>query len=131
DTDETGWMDRPFRNRSLGRMDPFETNKLIGGLLGTVFVVFTVGIVSDSLFASPTPEKPGFVIEAAEATEGDAAPAEKAKPIAELLASADAAKGQAVFKKCQACHSGEKGGPNKVGPDLWEIVDRPVAHHEG
>jgi len=36
-----------------------------------------------------------------------------------------------VFKKCQACHSGEKGGPNKVGPDLWDIVDRPVAEHEG
>jgi cytochrome c len=36
-----------------------------------------------------------------------------------------------VFKKCQACHSIEKGGPNKVGPDLWALVDRPVAEHEG
>jgi len=35
------------------------------------------------------------------------------------------------FKKCTACHSAEKGGPNKVGPDLWGIVDRPVAAHEG
>lgn len=113
-------------------MDSFETNKLIGGLLGTVFVVFSVGIVSDALFASPTPEKPGFTIEAAEPAEaGGAATAEAAKPIGVLLASADAQKGAAVFKKCQACHSGEKGGPNKVGPDLWEIVDRPVAHHEG
>lgn len=113
-------------------MDSFEINKLIGGLLGTVFVVFSVGIASDALFSSHAPEKPGFPIEAAEAAEGEAAaPAEAAKPIAELLASADATKGQAVFKKCQACHSGEKGGPNKVGPDLWEIVDRPVAHHEG
>jgi cytochrome c len=113
-------------------MDSFETNKLIGGLLGTVFVVFSVGIASDALFASPTPEKPGFIIEAAEPAEGGAAAAaDAAKPIAELLATADAEKGAAVFKKCQACHSGEKGGPNKVGPDLWEIVDRPVAHHEG
>ncbi|WP_292094848.1 cytochrome c family protein, partial [Mesorhizobium sp.] len=29
------------------------------------------------------------------------------------------------------CHSGEKGGPNKVGPDLWDLIDRPVAEHEG
>ena len=36
-----------------------------------------------------------------------------------------------IFKKCQACHSGEKGGPNKVGPDSGIIVDRPVAEHEG
>ncbi|RUY86754.1 cytochrome c family protein, partial [Mesorhizobium sp. M7A.F.Ca.CA.003.01.2.1] len=54
-----------------------------------------------------------------------------AKPIADLLATANVEQGAAVFKKCQACHSGEKGGPNKVGPDLWDLVDRPVAEHEG
>ncbi|CAM5545183.1 hypothetical protein ATER59S_04399 [Aquamicrobium terrae] len=114
-------------------MDSFEINKVLGGLLGTVFVVFSVGIVSDSLFATPAPEKPGFAIEATEpeAGGGGKKAAAEAKPIAELLAHADAKAGEAVFKKCQACHSGEKGGPNKVGPDLWDIVDRPVAEHEG
>lgn len=114
-------------------MDSFEVNKVLGGLLGTVFVIFSVGIVSDALFASHAPEKPGFIIEAAEAaTGGEAAGAADAvKPIAELLASADANAGAAVFKKCAACHSIEKGGPNKVGPDLWSVVDRPVAGHEG
>ncbi|MCQ8871529.1 cytochrome c family protein [Mesorhizobium sp. LMG17149] len=113
-------------------MDSNEVNKLLAGLLGTVFVVFSVGIVSDALFASPAPEKPGFAIEAAEPAEGGpAAPAAAAKPIAELLATANVEQGAAVFKKCQACHSGEKGGPNKVGPDLWDLIDRPVAEHEG
>jgi cytochrome c len=114
-------------------MDSFEINKLIGGLLGTVFVVFSVGIVSDALFASPAPEKPGFAIEATEepAEGGPAAPAAEAKPIADLLANANVEAGAAVFKKCQACHSGEKGGPNKVGPDLWDLIDRPVAEHGG
>ncbi|MER8828312.1 cytochrome c family protein [Mesorhizobium sp. M0938] len=114
-------------------MDSFEINKLIGGLLGTVFVVFSVGIVSDALFASPAPEKPGFAIEATEepAEGGPAAPAAEAKPIADLLATANVEAGAAVFKKCQACHSGEKGGPNKVGPDLWDLIDRPVAEHAG
>jgi len=94
--------------------------------------VFSVGLVSNALFASPAPEKFGFAIEAAEPAEGGAAaPAAEAKPIADLLATANAEAGAAVFKKCQACHSGEKGGPNKVGPDLWDIVDRPVAEHEG
>ncbi|RWF89744.1 MAG: cytochrome c family protein, partial [Mesorhizobium sp.] len=87
-------------------MDSFEINKLIGGLLGTVFVVFSVGIVSDALFASPAPEKPGFAIEATEepAEGGPAAPAAGAKPIADLLANANVEAGAAVFKKCQACH---------------------------
>jgi cytochrome c len=114
-------------------MDSFEINKLIGGLLGTVFVVFSIGIISDALFASPAPEKPGFAIEATEepAEGGPAAPAAEAKPIADLLANANVEAGAAVFKKCQACHSGEKGGPNKVGPDLWDLIDRPVAEHGG
>ena len=54
-------------------MDSFELNKVIGGLLGTVFVVFSVGLVSDALFASPSPEKPGFAIEAAEEPAGGGA----------------------------------------------------------
>ncbi len=113
-------------------MDSFEFNKLIGGLLATVFVVFSISLASDAIFASPAPEKPGFIVEAAEeAPAGGAAEAPAAKPIAELLATADAKAGEAVFKKCTACHSGEKGGPNKVGPDLWDLVDRPVGEHEG
>lgn len=114
-------------------MDSFEVNKVLGGLLGTVFVVFSVGIASNSLFSTHAPEKPGFVIEAAETDAGAAAGGAAAEetPIADLLAKADAKAGEAVFKKCAACHSIEKGGPNKVGPDLWAIVDRPVASHEG
>ena len=113
-------------------MDSFEFNKLIGAFLGTVFVVFSVGIVSDSIFAAPHPEKEGFVIEAAEPEAGagaEAAPAEE--PIAVRLAGADATAGQAIEKKCSACHTTEKGGANKVGPNLFGIVNRPVASHEG
>ncbi len=39
----------------------------------------------------------------------------------------DAAKGEKVFKKCQACHTVEEGGPNRVGPNLHGILDRPTA----
>jgi cytochrome c len=113
-------------------MDSFEINKLIGALLGTVFVVFSIGLISDGLFASPEPEKPGFEIVAAEApAEGGAAEPAAPQPIGPLLAKADPKAGEAIFKKCGACHTGEKGGPNKVGPNLWGIVNRPVASHEG
>lgn len=106
-------------------------NMAVGALLGTVFVLMTVSIASEGIFHSETPEKEGFAI-VAEATEAPAAEeAAAATPIAVLLASADAATGEGVFKKCASCHSIEKGGPNKVGPDLWGVVGRPIASHEG
>ena len=58
-------------------------------------------------------------------------PAAPAESLGTLLASADATKGQAVFKACAACHDPSKGGPNKVGPNLWGIVDRMHGVHEG
>ncbi|MFK3689764.1 c-type cytochrome [Agrobacterium tumefaciens] len=108
-------------------------NMGVGALLGTVFVLMSVSIASEGIFHAPAPEKEGFAIVAAEsggeAGGGEAAAA--ATPIAKLLASADAAKGEAVFKKCTSCHTGESGGPNKVGPNLFDVVNRPIASHEG
>lgn len=105
-----------------------------GALLGTIFVLMSVSIASEGIFHSPAPEKPGYMIAAAEAPAaggaGGAAPAAE-KPIAELLAKADVKAGEIIFKKCAACHNAEKGGPNKVGPNLWGVVDRPIASHEG
>lgn len=112
-------------------MDSFEINKILGAVLGAAFMVFSVAIVSDALFAAPVPEKPGYAIEATEETGGATAETAAAVPIGQLLANANAEAGATIFKKCQACHSGEKGGPNKVGPDLWDVVNRPVASHEG
>ncbi|QLP98664.1 MAG: cytochrome c family protein [Rhodoblastus sp.] len=52
----------------------------------------------------------------------------KDAPIAERLAKADAAKGEATFKKnCASCHTIESGGANKVGPNLYGVVTRKIA----
>jgi len=104
-----------------------------GAFLGTCFVAMTLSIVSGAIYYSPNPEKEGFVIKGITPSEGGAAAAAKPQvpPIAPLLQKADAKKGAQIFKKCEACHTGEKGGPNKIGPDLWNIVDRPIAEHEG
>ena len=48
-----------------------------------------------------------------------------------LLAKADPTKGQASARKCASCHEFAQGGPNKVGPNLHNILGRPLASHEG
>jgi len=118
---------------ALGRMDSFELNKFIGAFLGVVFVVFSISLLSDAVFSSPEPETPGYAIAVPEggATEGGGEAQPAAESVLPLLASADASAGEAVFKRCGACHTVEQGGPNKVGPNLWSVVDRPIASHEG
>jgi cytochrome c len=114
-------------------MDSFEFNKIAGAVLGTALTVFGLSILSETIFHHEAPEKAGFLIEVAEAETagGEAGAPAEAKPIGVLLASADAAKGAAGAKACAACHSFEKGGANKTGPGLWDVVERPFASHEG
>ena len=38
----------------------------------------------------------------------------------------DVANGEKIFKKCAACHSIVKGGKNKIGPALYNVVGRKV-----
>jgi len=64
-----------------------------------------------------------------EAAVEDAA-AEESSGFAALVAAADVAAGEKVFKKCKACHSLESG-KNRVGPYLTDLVDRDVAASEG
>ena len=115
-------------------MDSFEFNKIAGAVLGTALLVFGLSELAGIIYNPHAPEKPGFVVEVAEAEgTGGEAPAEEAPAVSlgTLLASADATKGQAVFKACAACHDVSKGGPNKVGPNLWGIVGRNHGVHEG
>jgi cytochrome c len=114
-------------------MDSFEFNKIAGAVLGTALFALGLGTASEAVFSTHTPEKPGFLVEVAETSEGEggAEAGAEAKPIGVLLASADATKGAAGAKACAACHVFEKGGANKTGPGLWDIVDRPAAEHEG
>lgn len=108
-------------------------NMGVGAFLGTVFVLMSVSIASEGIFKAKAPEQEGFAIAAEESdgAAGGAAEAAAATPIATLLASADAAKGEVVFKKCVSCHTSESAGANKVGPNLFDIVNRPLASHEG
>ena len=104
------------------------TNTIAGWVLAACGAALGLSIVGGMVFHSGEVETPGYAIEAAE-EEGGGAAAEV--PIATLLASADAAKGADVFKKCAACHTINQGGANGIGPNLYATMGKPVAGHAG
>ena len=66
--------------------------------------------------------------ETAAAAPAAAPAANTLEPISALLAAADVKKGEVTAKVCGTCHTFVKGGANKVGPNLYDIVGNPRAH---
>ncbi len=118
-----------------GSGDPLLSNKLAGAALGTLLFVMGLNIFSGMLYTPSKPAVPGYDLPAPEPTAaaagGGADQQAQAEPLPVLLASADAAKGASATKKCQACHNFDKGGPNKIGPNLYGVIERPKGSHEG
>ena len=114
-------------------MDSFEINKILGALLFACLCLLSLNIAAGAIFAPHKLAKPGYEIAVPEkaAPGAPAAPAEQEVPIAQRLASADIKRGETAAKKCQACHTFEKGGPNRVGPNQWGVVGREKASHAG
>ena len=114
-----------------------ELNKISAAVLVSGIIAMITGIAAETLYHGGGHEekeaKRGYTVEGAETASeegGEAAPSGPVD-IATYLASADAAAGEAVSKKCMSCHDLSKGGPNKIGPNLWGVVGRARASHGG
>jgi cytochrome c len=104
-------------------------NTIAGWVLFAGIVALGSSIVAGETFKSERPEELGYPIEGV-VQEGEGG-AEAEKPIAFYLATADAAAGEQVFKKCTACHNADQGGANALGPSLYGVMGNPVAAHPG
>ena len=111
-------------------MDSFELNKIIAAILMVALLVIGLGKIADSVFHINLPEKPGYKVEVEDQTTStavsQASEVEEKIDIASLMAIGDVNDGEKIFKKCVACHSILKGGKNKIGPALYNVVGRKV-----
>lgn len=106
-----------------------EFNKIFAAILVAGIVASLSGFIANEVFIVKPPEEDSYKVEVSEADAGGGAVAEaKPEPILALIAAADVSRGQAISKACAACHNFEKGGPNRVGPNLWGILNNKHAH---
>ncbi len=112
------------------------TTKIAGGVLSALLVFLLGNWAAKSFYSTAGgghgEEAPvrGYAVMAEEADGAAEAEAEAEVSLADLLAAADAQKGEKLFGKCKACHKLEDG-KNGVGPHLFGVYGRAVASVEG
>jgi cytochrome c len=113
-------------------MSGLEVNKIIASLIMVFLIIIFINVTGNILFKKQgindgndlmaylidIPEEDTY---SSEAITKNAITA----PISTFLMNASVEKGEKLFKKCGACHSYNKDGANKVGPNLWNLINRP------
>ena len=111
-------------------MDSFEINKIIAAVLMVALLVIGIGKLSDVIFYVEKPKTPGYAVEVeqvvASNNQSSSETTEEKIVIAAVMAMGNVNDGEKIFKKCAACHSIIKGGANKIGPALYNVVGRKV-----
>jgi len=112
-------------------MKHYRLNQIAMAVLGALLLFFGAKTLINIAYEEHEPEQPGYVVPGTEEHPGGEVKPAGGDPLATLLASADPTRGADVAKKCAICHNFDKGGPNMIGPNLYGVLGRKVASHEG
>lgn len=118
-------------------MSSADFNKLVGAILVSVLAAIAIGIfINGTLHPHmPSGDEMAYKIDtgASETSATTAAPAAPTlDPVAPLLAAADPGAGKKLAgKRCASCHSFDKGGANKVGPNLYGVAGADLGAKQG
>src|SRR3990167_6214016 len=116
------------------KMDSFEYNKIAAAILISLLTIKGADLIANHLIEPHMLKENVYKIAGVSAS-SSGVPAEAVKkgpaPIEPLLAAANVQQGEAVFKKCTSCHTIDKGGANRIGPNLYGIVGAPKSKHPG
>ena len=108
-------------------MDSFEINKIVAAIIVVFLVIFGIGKISDIVFHVEKPNTSAYKVEVSTASSSEGSSSDELVDITALLAMGNLDDAKKVWKKCSACHSIKKGGKNKIGPALYNVLGRNVA----
>ena len=123
-------------------MSGLEVNKILAAIIMAVLIVTLIGHAGDLIVnikhdghgAHDEKHETAYKIDVPENSNNVSKKLKKEEVIeliSPLLINASLENGQKLFKKCGTCHNYEKDSANKVGPNLWNIINRPKANIDG
>jgi cytochrome c len=123
-------------------MSGLEVNKILAAIIMALLIVTLIRHAGDLIVnidhgghhGHEEKKQTAYLIEVPETVANQSKIEKKEEiiePISALLVNASVEKGQKLFKKCGTCHNYEKDSKNKVGPNLWNIINRPKANVDG
>jgi len=118
-------------------MSSLEVNKIIASIIVAILVILLISYVADIVFKINHQEEKvnAYKIELSELNINKSSTNEKLptaiEPISALLHNASVKKGEKIYKKCGSCHNYQKESAKKIGPNLWNLINRPKAQING
>ncbi len=109
-------------------MNTMEITKFVGAICGSLLIFLLLQTAAHAIYNTAS-ETVAFEVEGVDTGGSGGEDAQEDVDVAALVAAADAAKGETVFRKCAACH--KLDGADGVGPHLNGVVGRPVASIDG
>ena len=112
-------------------MSGLEVNKILAAVILAILIIAVISLAGDLIVNIDNEKKQtAYIIDVPETDSNNSETLKKSKivePISSLLINASIEKGEKIFKKCGSCHNYQKGDANKVGPNLWNLINRPKA----
>jgi len=103
-------------------------NKIIVSILLALILIVGINKIANVIYSVEKPEKSAYQVASVSNTSNTATETNSENKsggdIMALFASVNISDGEKIFKKCAACHSIAKGGANKIGPALYNVLGR-------
>ena len=118
-------------------MSGFEINKILASIIVAIIIFVIIGLVGNLVVKInyDEPQITAYKIDipetSADSSTQTSANDEMVESISLLLAGASLEQGEKIFKKCGACHNYKKDSKSKIGPNLWNLINRQKASVSG
>jgi len=118
-------------------MSGLEVNKILASIILAILIIILIGYLSNIIVETEHEEnkESAYKIDIPESNLSNmtsiATNEESIESISELLKNASLEKGEKIFKKCGSCHNYKKDSKSKVGPNLWNVINRSKASING